>query len=96
MFSLEMIKITYISASLIKVKGEVVATAGKPGEVVVHVAEDKKATMIICGSRGHGALRRTIMGSISNYIVHHSHIPVIVCRHKSHHNPDNEHHNKHH
>lgn len=75
------------------VQGEVVATAGKPGEVVVHVAEDKKATMIICGSRGHGALRRTIMGSISSYIVHHSHIPVIVCRHKSHHNPDNEHHN---
>ncbi|XP_052090673.1 universal stress protein in QAH/OAS sulfhydrylase 3'region-like [Mytilus californianus] len=78
------------------VKGDVVASAGKPGEVVVHVASERNASMIICGSRGHGALRRTIMGSISSYIVHHSIIPVVVCRNKSHHDPANEHHNKHH
>ncbi|XP_071170991.1 universal stress protein Slr1101-like [Mytilus edulis] len=78
------------------VKGDVVASAGKPGEVVVHVASERNASMIICGTRGHGAIRRTLMGSISNYIVHHSTIPVVVCRSKAHHDPANEHHNKHH
>ena len=79
-----------------QVKGEVVATGGKPGEVIVHVAQDKNATMIICGTRGHGAIRRTIMGSISTYIVHHSAVPVVVCRQKGQQNPDHGHKNQHH
>ena len=79
-----------------QVKGEVVATGGKPGEAIVHVAQDKHASMIICGTRGHGAIRRTIMGSISTYVVHHSTVPVVVCRKKGQQNQDHEHKNPHH
>lgn len=52
----------------------------KPGEAIVHYAEQMKATMVVMGTHGHGALRRTIMGSVSDYVVHHAHCPVIVCR----------------
>jgi len=52
----------------------------KPGEVLVRVADEEKATMIVMGTRGLGKVRRTIMGSVSDFVVHHAHCPVIVCR----------------
>lgn len=73
------------SCFLLQVNGEVKALVGKPGESVVHEAHEHHADVILCGSRGHGKLRRTFMGSVSDYIVHHSHVPVVVCRHKNHH-----------
>jgi len=75
------------------INGSVFSCFGKPGEAIIHAAKDKHASVIVCGSRGHGKIRRTIMGSVSSYVVHHSEIPVIVCRHKDHHH---HHHHGHH
>jgi nucleotide-binding universal stress UspA family protein len=55
--------------------------SGKPGEVIVDMALEEKASMIVMGTRGLGTIRRTIMGSVSDYVVHHAHCPVVVCRH---------------
>lgn len=52
----------------------------KPGEVVCETANEEKATMIVMGTRGLGTVRRTIMGSVSDYVVHHAHCPVMICR----------------
>lgn len=54
---------------------------GKPGEVICRIAEEEGAVMIITGSRGMGKMRRTILGSVSDYIVHHAICPVTVVRH---------------
>ncbi|ELT88138.1 hypothetical protein CAPTEDRAFT_221183 [Capitella teleta] len=54
----------------------------KPGEALVEAAKDIHATMIIIGTRGMGAMKRTLMGSVSTYVVHHAHVPVIICRTK--------------
>lgn len=62
--------------------GKVKSVAGKPGEVICTVAEEEHALFIICGSRGKGTFRRTFLGSISDYVLHHSHIPVFICKHK--------------
>lgn len=56
----------------------------KPGEVIVQAAEEIKAVMIVMGTRGMGTIRRTILGSVSDYVVHHAHCPVLVCRHAKH------------
>lgn len=32
------------------------------------------------GSHGKGWFKRVVIGSISEYVVHHSHIPVLVIR----------------
>jgi nucleotide-binding universal stress UspA family protein len=53
----------------------------KPGEAVVESALTEHADMIVMGTRGMGTIRRTVMGSVSDYVVHHSKVPVIVCRH---------------
>lgn len=53
---------------------------GKPGEAIVDAAKNENAAVVIMGTRGMGTLRRTVMGSVSDYVVHHAHIPVIVCR----------------
>ena len=56
--------------------------SGKPGEVIVDLATEEKASMIVMGTRGLGTIRRTLMGSVSDYVVHHAHCPVVVCRHQ--------------
>ena len=50
----------------------------RPGEVICKLVEDKKAQLIVMGSRGMGTLRRTFLGSVSDYCVHHAHCPVAI------------------
>ena len=53
---------------------------GRPGEVILHEAERLGADLIVIGSHGQGALLDMILGSVSLYVVHHSHLPVCVVR----------------
>jgi nucleotide-binding universal stress UspA family protein len=38
----------------------------------------KEAVMLVAGSRGHGWLHRSLMGSVSSNLVRHAHCPVAV------------------
>ena len=49
-----------------------------PGEAVCKLANDKHADLTVMGSRGQNTLRRTLLGSVSDYVLHHSHNPVTV------------------
>lgn len=48
------------------------------GNTICKVAKDNHASSIIIGQRGLGAIRRTLLGSVSDYVIHHSHIPTVV------------------
>ena len=50
----------------------------KPGAAIVRSAAEHKAQLIVIGSRGFGAIKRALLGSVSDYIVHNSNIPVAV------------------
>lgn len=52
---------------------------GHLGEAIVDMAIARDATLIVIGSRGMGTLRRTILGSVSDYVLHHAKCPVMVC-----------------
>ncbi|KAK3768281.1 hypothetical protein RRG08_031073 [Elysia crispata] len=61
------------------VKGSIHMTvATNPGQVLVQEAEREDACMIVIGCRGRGTIRRTVLGSVSAYVLHHSHVPVMV------------------
>ncbi|XP_052679501.1 universal stress protein YxiE-like isoform X1 [Crassostrea angulata] len=62
--------------------GKFVTRRGDPGEAIVHVAEKESCDLIITGSRGMGMIRRTILGSVSDYVLHHAHCPVLICKHE--------------
>ena len=65
---------------MLQVKGTFVTDFGKPGEYVVDVAKKKKASLVVMGTRGMGTLRRTILGGVSDYVLHHSQCPVMIYR----------------
>jgi nucleotide-binding universal stress UspA family protein len=53
---------------------------GRADEEIVALAEEIGAGLIVMGSRGHGRLRRTLLGSVSEAVVRHAHCPVTVVR----------------
>lgn len=69
--------------SLLQISGEVVRLEGQPETSILAKAEEVQAAMIVMGSRGLGTIRRTILGSVSEYVLHHSHVPVMICKIKS-------------
>ena len=54
---------------------------GEPDKEIIRLSEEIGATMIVMGSRGLGAVRRALMGSVSDSVVKHAHCPVLVMRH---------------
>jgi nucleotide-binding universal stress UspA family protein len=53
---------------------------GRADEEIVALAEEIGAGLIVMGSRGHGRLRRTLLGSVSDAVVRHAHCPVTIVR----------------
>ncbi|KAK7483652.1 hypothetical protein BaRGS_00025085 [Batillaria attramentaria] len=67
------------------VRGKLLRLSGEAGHAIVKAAESEGAMCIVTGTRGMGKVRRTLLGSVSDYILHHAHVPVLVCRHKDEH-----------
>lgn len=53
---------------------------GRPDDQIIEVGEEVGAGLIVMGSRGHGGVRRALMGSVSDSVVRHAHCPVLVVR----------------
>ena len=48
------------------------------GHMICKIAKEHSASVIVIGQRGSGVIRRTFLGSVSDYVVHHAHIPTAV------------------
>ena len=53
---------------------------GEPDKEIVRLSEELGAGTIVMGSRGLGAVRRALMGGVSESVVRHAHCPVFVVR----------------
>jgi nucleotide-binding universal stress UspA family protein len=53
---------------------------GDAGHVLCLLADELEADVVIVGSRGRGAIRRALMGSVSSHVVHNAPCPVVVVR----------------
>jgi nucleotide-binding universal stress UspA family protein len=54
--------------------------AGEPDKEIVRLSEELGVGTIVIGSRGLGAIRRALMGSVSESVIRHAHCPVFVVR----------------
>ena len=53
---------------------------GRADEENVDLAQSMGVGLIVMGTRGHGRLKRALMGSISESVVRHAHCPVTIVR----------------
>jgi nucleotide-binding universal stress UspA family protein len=45
---------------------------------IIQVADEIDASLIVCGARGLNPVKRAILGSVSEAVLHHSHRPTLI------------------
>jgi nucleotide-binding universal stress UspA family protein len=65
-------------ASHAGVEAEFSQAAGEPAATICSVANSWEADLIIVGSRGRRGLSELLLGSVSNYVMHHADCSVLV------------------
>ncbi|WP_422662020.1 universal stress protein [Pannus brasiliensis] len=53
---------------------------GEPGEAICRVAEDWGADLIVIGRHARGGISELLLGSVSNYVIHHAKCSVLVVK----------------
>jgi nucleotide-binding universal stress UspA family protein len=53
---------------------------GKPGDVILRIAEDLKVDLIILGNNPHSVLRRRFLGATVDKVVDRAHCSVLVMK----------------
>jgi nucleotide-binding universal stress UspA family protein len=65
----------------IPTKVELIRTfAGQVARIIVEVARDRDAGVIVLGSRGRGDLTALLLGSVAHKVIHLADGPVLVAR----------------
>src|SRR5215210_9190014 len=54
--------------------------AGRTSNEIIELSDELEVGLLVVGSRGLGTVRRILMGSHSEEIVHRAHVPVLVLR----------------
>jgi nucleotide-binding universal stress UspA family protein len=52
---------------------------GEPGETIVEVAAALGCDLVIIASHGLSGVKRAVLGSVSDYVVRNSPVPVLLC-----------------
>ncbi len=53
---------------------------GRPSDVLADMAAAGRCELVIIGPHGHGAFARTLVGSTTDELLRHAHVPVLVAR----------------
>ncbi len=54
---------------------------GSPGQTICNLAFNWQADLIVMGRRGRSGINELILGSVSNYVLHHACCSVLVVQH---------------
>lgn len=61
-------------------EAESIVLKGDPAKRIVDFAEEQNVDMIVVGSHGIGGFERLVIGSVSEKVVRHAKVPVLVFR----------------
>lgn len=53
---------------------------GVPGNVITSLVDEEGIDLVIMGNSGKGSLSSFIMGSVSQYVIHHVKVPVLIIK----------------
>ncbi|XP_057460792.1 universal stress protein PHOS34-like [Actinidia eriantha] len=53
---------------------------GDARNVLCDAVEKHHASMLVVGSHGYGAVKRAVLGSVSDYCTHHAHCSVMIVK----------------
>lgn len=53
---------------------------GPAGPVIVAKAKSEETDLVLIGSRGLGNVSSLLIGSVSNYVIHHAECPVLIIK----------------
>lgn len=56
------------------------ALEGDARNVLCEAVERHGAEMLVVGSHGYGAIKRAVLGSVSDYCAHHAHCTVMIVK----------------
>ncbi|KAI5008836.1 hypothetical protein ZWY2020_009884 [Hordeum vulgare] len=62
------------------VQGVVDVVDGEPKHVLCDAVEKHHADLLVVGSQGYGAIRRALLGSVSDYCAHHADCSVMIVK----------------
>lgn len=65
------------------VSAEFTQTSGEPAATICGVADSWGADLIMVGSHGRKGLSELLLGSVSNYVMHHANCSVLVVHHNN-------------
>lgn len=75
----EILRAAIAEAAAVSVDVEAVAVEGRPASVLVEQAAG--AELLVVGSRGLGATKRLLLGSVSQDVAHHAPCPLVIVPH---------------
>jgi nucleotide-binding universal stress UspA family protein len=81
---LEMLRSYAKQAAAADVTVEFTQNLGNPGRTICGVAHTWDADLIIMGRRGHSGLSQLLLGSVSNYVLHHAPCSVLTVQRSIH------------
>ncbi|CAA7044217.1 unnamed protein product [Microthlaspi erraticum] len=53
---------------------------GDPRQVLCDAVDKHAASILVIGSHGYGAIKRAVLGSVSDYCSHHAHCTVMIVK----------------
>jgi nucleotide-binding universal stress UspA family protein len=57
-----------------------VVLPGVAGETIINYALENGCKLIAIATHGHGGVRRLVLGSTADFVLHHSSVPVLIVR----------------
>jgi len=69
-----------VKATLNDANVEFLQQLGHPGDTICHLAKERGADLVVVGCQGHSALRRLLLGSTSDFVVHNCSATVMVIK----------------
>jgi nucleotide-binding universal stress UspA family protein len=70
------------SLKKIGIKTECVVLVGNPGESIVNYANKNKIDLIAIATHGRSGLKRMLFGSVTEYVIKHSKLPILLIKPK--------------